>query len=67
MDKVKLDVTLAARAADWVLRRAIFDSGRILGAAGAAFYPPVLVLEMPRGIRNTADMESYCSADALPS
>ena len=36
VDKVKLDATLAARAADWLLRRAILDSGRVLGAASAA-------------------------------
>ena len=36
VDKVKLDTTLAVRAADWVLRRAILDSGRVLGAASSA-------------------------------
>jgi len=37
VDKVKMDATLAARAADWVVRRAILDSGRVLGAAASSF------------------------------
>jgi hypothetical protein len=37
IDKVKLDATLAVRAGDWLIRRAIFDSGRVLGAAASTF------------------------------
>eukprot|EP00964_Phaeocystis_antarctica_P107718 scaffold72388_cov75-Phaeocystis_antarctica.AAC.3 len=36
VDKVKLDATFAVRAADWLVRRAILDSGRVLGAATQA-------------------------------
>ena len=36
VEKARIDVTLTARAADWALRRAMFDTGRVLGAARSA-------------------------------